>query len=430
MRDRIGSLPSDVRPMRQPCAPMYDQRGRLTTDPGADEASIDQLSLHLAVPHPPKPAPSGPLSPPEGQVPSDGAANVALVQEQDARPPKFDLPTRRSFSPTPLGHGAPIFQFDAQRLRDDISVPTLVGVVASAKGAPLGNREFDVLTMLTRWYLEKPEKAARKARRAALAAGSTVGEADTGAEVARRDATEDRFVEATMYQLAMAIYGAVSRERYAALGRAIDNLKAVTVTLPGFDVQTGSYDSHSLSKVNLVSSIVITDQQRQLQFARDNGDENLARIFGSAKGKVTLKVELDQWICTAVQERYGNDLNFDVQRELAGQAKSLWVQLEALAFEPADDGEETERYQLAMDEATFNGLGLHCQRPSDNVKKVRQRLDSILDKDPSYLSYDVMRDARDRRRVSAIVVTRTTGAMRQQRLRDHERQKLLEVAAA
>jgi hypothetical protein len=409
---------------------MCDQSGRLESTTAPDQAQQRQLSLHVAVPHHGKPAPSGRTTPQSKQDASDTTAKVRRVSAPRPDPRAFELPTRRSFNPTPLGHGASIFQFDAQRLRQDISVPTLVGVVASAKGAPLGNREFDVLTILTRWYLEKPEKAARSARRDALSDGATVDDAEQAAEAARRAAVDDRFIEATMYRLCQAIYGAVSRERYEALGRAIDNLKAVTVTLPGFDVQTRTFNSHSLSKVNLVSSIVITDQQRQLAFAREQGDQNLARIFGSAKGKVTLKVELDQWICTAVQERYGNDLNFDVQRELAGQAKSLWVQLEALEFEALDDVDDIEEYVLTMDESTFAGLGLHCRRPSDNVKKVRQRLDAILDKDHAYVAYDVIRDPADRRRVAAIAVRRATGETRQQRLREHERRKLTEEAAA
>ncbi|MDP8910228.1 MAG: hypothetical protein M3N47_14195, partial [Chloroflexota bacterium] len=72
----------------------------------------------------------------------------------------FELPTKRTFNPTQLGHSAPLFQFDAKKLRADVSVPTLVGVVASAKGAPLGSREFDVLTVVSRWFLDAPEEKA------------------------------------------------------------------------------------------------------------------------------------------------------------------------------------------------------------------------------------------------------------------------------
>ena len=70
---------------------------------------------------------------------------------------------------------------------------------------------------------------------------------------------EDGFVESTMYKLTQAIYGQVSKERYEALGRAIDNLKAVTITVPGFDAQQGTFNAHALSKVNLISKVVITD---------------------------------------------------------------------------------------------------------------------------------------------------------------------------
>ena len=73
----------------------------------------------------------------------------------------------------------------------------------------------------------------------------------------------DGFVESTMYKLTQAIYGQVSKERYEALGRAIDNLKAVTITVPGFDAQQGTFNAHALSKVNLISKVVITDAQQR-----------------------------------------------------------------------------------------------------------------------------------------------------------------------
>jgi hypothetical protein len=34
------------------------------------------------------------------------------------------------------------------------------------------------------------------------------------------------------------------QERYEALGRAIDNLKAVTITVPGFDAEQGTFNTH------------------------------------------------------------------------------------------------------------------------------------------------------------------------------------------
>jgi len=219
-----------------------------------------------------------------------------------------------------------------------------------------------------------------------------------------------------MYKLTQEIYGQVSKERYLALGRAIDNLKAVTITIPGFDAEQGTFDSHALSKVNLISKVVATDQQQRFDAARRDDPTELARVFGQAKGQVTLKIQLDDWIRDAIVNRFGADLNFAVQRALKGQAKSLWVQLEALEFTAADD-EDLERYELAMNTTTFAGLGLNCERPSDNVAKVRSRMNAILEADPAYVSYEQVRDPDDRRRVHSIVITRSRGALRQQRLR-------------
>jgi hypothetical protein len=328
----------------------------------------------------------------------------------------FELPTKRTFNPTQLGHSAPLFQFDAKRLRRDVSVPTLVGVVASAKGAPLASREFDVLTVLSRWFLDAFEEKARTARRIALRNGDSVQQAETAAAVAGRKMVQDGYVESTMYKLTQAIYGQVSKERYEALGRAIDNLKAVTITVPGFDAEQGTFNAHALSKVNLISKVVITDQQQRFDQARRDEPSQLARVFGRAKGQVTLKIQLDDWIRDAIVNRFGADLNFNVQRALKGQAKSLWVQLEALEFAEVE-GEDLERYELLMNGETFAGLGLNCERPSDNVAKVRTRMNAIIDTDPAYVGFEQLRDPDDRRRVRAIVVIRSRGALRQQRLR-------------
>lgn len=332
----------------------------------------------------------------------------------------FELPTKRTFNPTQLGHSAPLFQFDAKRLRRDVSVPTLVGVVASAKGAPLASREFDVLTVLSRWFLDAFEDKTRTARRAALRAGESVEASDAAAANAGRTMVADGYVESTMYKLTQAIYGTVSKERYEALGRAIDNLKAVTITVPGFDAEQGTFNTHALSKVNLISKVVVTDQQQRFDDARRDEPKELWRICGRAKGQITLKIQLDDWIRDAIVNRFGADLNFSVQRALKGQAKSLWVQLEALEFS-AVDGEDLETFELLMNADTFAGLGLNCERPSDNVAKVRTRMNGILEADPAYVGFEQLRDPDDRRRVQSIVVTRSRGALRQQRLRAAQR---------
>ncbi|MDP8968462.1 MAG: hypothetical protein M3N04_07675, partial [Actinomycetota bacterium] len=249
-----------------------------------------------------------------------------------------------------------------------------------------------------------------------LRAGASAEAAEAAAGTARRSVLEGGFVETTMYKLAQTIYGQVSKERYQALGKAIDNLKTVTVSLPGFDVEKGTFNSHSLSKVNLISKLVVTDQQQRFDEARRETPKELARVFGSAKGQITLKIQLDDWIREAIINRFGAELNFDVQRALKGQAKALWLQLEAFEFGEVE-GADLEQYELPMNDDTFAGLRLHCERPSDNVAKVRARLNAILDVDPAYVSYEQVRDPADRRRVRSIVVTRATGRLRQQRLR-------------
>ena len=86
------------------------------------------------------------------------------MTDSTGAPDAFELPTRPRSTPPSWGTAPTLFQFDAKRLRKDVSVPTLVGVVASAKGAPLASREFDVLTVLSRWFLDAHEDQTRSAR--------------------------------------------------------------------------------------------------------------------------------------------------------------------------------------------------------------------------------------------------------------------------
>ena len=396
---------------------MRDRSGSLSGSSRLADPDDAQASLPPAVTKQDQPAPSSRRPPDPGEEPSDAPANVSDMTDQATDAGAFELPTKRTFNPTQLGHSAPLFQFDAKKLRRDVSVPTLVGVVASAKGAPLASREFDVLTVLSRWFLDAPEDRARAARRAAVRAGASTQDVEAAADAARAKVITDGFVETTMYKLTQAIYGQVSKERYEALGRAIDNLKAVTITVPGFDAEQGTFNAHALSKVNLISKVVITDQQHRFDEARRENPRELARVFGRAKGQITLKIQLDDWIRDAIINRFGADLNFDVQRALKGQAKALWVQLEAFQFAEDLDGRELEHYELPMNDETFAGLRLNCHRPSDNVAKIRTRLNAILDTDPAYVGYEQVRDPDDGRRVHSIVVTRATGTLRQQRLR-------------
>jgi len=78
------------------------------------------------------------------------------------------------------------------------------------------------------------------------------------------------------------------------------------------------------------SKVVITDQQQRFDESRREDPKEIARVFGRAKGQITLKFQLDDWIRDAIVNRFGAELNFTVQRTLKGQAKSLWMQLASI----------------------------------------------------------------------------------------------------
>lgn len=291
------------------------------------------------------------------------------------------LPRRRSWMAKPLGAGAGIFQFGSAKLRDDVDVETLVGVVASSRGAPLGSCEFDTFSIILQRFCSQPD--------------------------------EDGWVTIpSTYELTRSIYNAHSSERYDTVLTALDRLSDVWVSLPGYDARTGRWDGNSVTMRRLIQEVVVTVDDTELP---RRANASLRSLVSQAGGRGALNLRLADWIVEYARTRNGRELDFDVQRSLRGVAKRLWIELESASFEPV--GDDIEGYTLTLDDDTLRRLGLGCARRADNITKLRERLRQIVSVDPSYLEVEELHEDRDRRRVTAMVVYRATGAQRQKLLR-------------
>ena len=305
-----------------------------------------------------------------------------------------NLPLRRSFSPDPIGQSARLFRFHSQELAAEVSVPTLVGAVASAQGAPLGSTEFDVLTLALRRFQQAGAPA-------------------------------DNFYRSKMRPLVRDLYGYHGGHTYELVSRALENLYGVEVTLPSFDSDTGMFSTRALSKARLITQLVIVaGEEITYQADRESVWAAIGRL--NRPEQVTLKIEFASWLGNAVRAHQGRELDYDVQRALRGAAKACWILLEASAFTPCGDDADEEEITMLLDRETYAALGLNATRLTDCRSELEEKLKRIVKADPSYLGYDFEAWEHDRRR-RVLRVRRANGTLRQTRLRQA---LLLEANAA
>ena len=295
-----------------------------------------------------------------------------------------NLPLRRTFSPDPIGQSARLFRFHSKELTSDVSVPTLVGAVASAQGAPLGSTEFDVLTLALRRFQQDGAPA-------------------------------DNVYRSKMRPLVRDLYGYHGGHTYEIVSRALENLFGVEVTLPSFDGDTGTFNTRALTKARLITQLVIVAGE-EITYAPER--ETVWSAIGrlNRPDQVTLKIEFASWLGNAVRADQGRELDYEVQRALRGAAKACWVLLEASAFTPCPDSPNEEELTLLLERETYAALGLNSRRLTDCRAELEDKLNRIIRADPSYVEYEFRPAEHDRRR-RILRVRRATGALRQSRLR-------------
>jgi hypothetical protein len=299
------------------------------------------------------------------------------------KPARTELPVHRSFNPEAIGHGAAIFGFNSKRRMSEVSVPTLVGGLASAQGAPLGSTEFDTLTVALRMFQT-------------------------------RGASADGWVTCSMRELVTRIYGYTGGRTYELVGQALRNLFDVSVTLPSFDAESGEFTSDAISMTRLIATVVLKTGTGEFDA---KSDDFWSKIGSLRSGdNPTVKIRFENWLAAAVRAQEGRELDYDVQRALRGAAKTCWVLLEASRFVPSADQEDVEEWSAVLDRSVYAAFGLNATRLTDSRAQLEAKLDRICELDPTYLGHEFEPYEKDRRR-RVLVVRRATGQRRQRILR-------------
>lgn len=263
--------------------------------------------------------------------------------------------------------------------------------MASATGAPLGDREFDVHTWL-------------RQRLVAL------------------DLPDDGAVPFTLSGLARDLYGPGTKSgttRKHLLG-ALQNLLSAQVTIPGFDAVSGTVDPDKVSHgLRLLDGLVTQGHYDEFRRALERGEQPAPDAFAQLarmRSDATVVAILPRWSTRAIADGLGSPLDLDAQRELGGVAKRVWVQLNGQAFIPDDHGNK-ERLVLELDVDGYRALGFNHRRAVDRRRYLAQALTRICEVDPTYLPSSTVEPHPDTAGLHVLTVVRCTGARRQSALR-------------
>jgi hypothetical protein len=223
----------------------------------------------------------------------------------------------------------------------------------------------------------------------------------------------------TGHALQRALYGYKSGQTRKLILRALDNLTRAFVTIPGFDARRGVLDPDAVSRrLRLLEGVVEHGFYERFAVARARGQAPNPGDFaslGAQRGDITLVALLPSWSARALRAGLGAPLDLDAQRELAGVAKRLWVQLDAQPY--VSDGREREVFLLELDSTAYAAIGFHHRRPTDRRRYLAAALARICDVDPSYLAEHTRVEPHPTRKgLHLLTVTRCTGSTRQQRL--------------
>jgi hypothetical protein len=249
----------------------------------------------------------------------------------------------------------PGWQLGTKTQQKRIARRDLLGAIARAERAPLGELELDALTWLTQEWFDQ-------------------GSPTTG------------IIEFTWYRVGSDLYGRQPAGReHRLMQEAVDNLAAAVITLRCIDVLSGERSVTLRSKVHILEAIV---DHEDVLLIRD-GD----RDAGSAGWlrRDTVKVKLADWLVAQLLDGL-IVLDWQIQRRLSGAAKRLWYYLAARAADFAPEtGGELERLDVAVDADFYASLSLQATRERDNRSALARAGTRIVAVDPAYRRIEVLR---------------------------------------
>ena len=237
----------------------------------------------------------------------------------------------------------------------------MLGSIARADRAPLGEPELDVLTWLTQeWF-------------------------DHGCPL-------DGKVRFTWYSLGRDLYGGGRRGwspsgRYRELMReALDNLHAVVLTFRSIDIDEEGGRMRKLhSKVHILERI---DDHEEVELLRDG--EGSQAVVGALRGE-SVEVTFAPWLVDRLLDE-GVVLSWRTQRQLSGAAKRLWYELSARfsEFEPTGLPGETE-LMIEVSGDFFAAMNLQAARDRDNRTALAAAARRVVAVDDRFRSIDLVK---------------------------------------
>jgi hypothetical protein len=226
--------------------------------------------------------------------------------------------------------------------------PRLLDFLASAKNAPLGELEFDILTWaITRWY-------------------------QTGRPSSGR-------LRASLGEIAYALYG--QREggmQYALIRQALDHLYDVSLDLTVLSIQNGSERWRRSRSARLLQVKDINE-----------------RVDVEAHGVAYVELQLASWLIDQLDAQTVAAIAWQVLRRATGIAKRLAIYLAAHSsdFEPIT--RHTERFVVPLTDRLYDEFGIAASRERDRRASLARAAQRIAQLDDSRYSRLVVERAPD-----------------------------------
>jgi len=178
--------------------------------------------------------------------------------------------------------------------------------------------------------------------------------------------TDSGWMRPTLYEIGCSLYRAApTGENYRDVRSALDRLAWVTVTIDGYDIESGEFRDNWLSRSNL------------LELGRPTGDD--------PTGLQRPSLRLAEWLRLALaQERvvrlpWRTLRLFDQRQQLA---KRLWVYLACERWKPS--GFDQEGTWVAIGDRLFAALGMNYAQPRQARAALKRACETVRHVDARY----------------------------------------------
>ena len=295
-------------------------------------------------------------------VPSGGRLTVLRVASDASAQTILPLTDLEPSDPDAVGYlersiaSSPVWQMGPKAPEQHVARrdPRLLDFLASAKNAPLGALEFDVLTWaITRWY-------------------------QAGRPINGR-------LRASLGEIAHALYG--KREggmQYALIRQALDHLYEVSLDLTVLSVENGGERWRRSRSARLLQVKDINE-----------------RVDVEAHGVAYVELQLASWLVDQLDAHTVAAIAWQVLRRATGIAKRLAIYLAAHSSEFQPITRHTERFAVALTDELYEEFGIAAARERDRRASLARAAQRIANLDDSRYSMVVVERAANGYRLRA-----------------------------